>query len=170
MSAKTTLQGLTLIEIMVSLALVVIITLVSVPSFISLYQKYHLSTSTENLYYVLQLARRTAIKNNQTIYVNFQTGDNWCYGLNANTACNCAIANNCTLGTYNTPKLADISLSATGLTSNNLTFEGTRGATLVSSTITYTIYNQSPAISLKISALGNMYLCSANVSGYPPCT
>lgn len=163
-------QGLTLLESLIALGIVAVILVAAVPTFTSLYQEYHLTTTVEHLHHVLQLARSTAIQNNQSVYVVFQTGDNWCYGINAGATCSCNVANSCTLGSYSRPRLQDLSLTTTGLTSNTFTFEGTHGASNVSSTITFTIYNQSKAAGLMIKPLGSMQICSSSISGYPACT
>lgn len=165
-----TKAGMSLIEILVMFAIIIILTVAAIPSFISLYQKHHLMTTVQNLNYVLQFARSTAVQNNQTVYVVFQTGDNWCYGMNAGATCNCATPNSCGLGTYSRPKTQDLSLTTTGMTSNTLTFDAIRGATNTTSTVTFTIYNQTPSGTLKISPLGNMQICSSTISGYSACT
>lgn len=169
MFAKQNSQGLNLIELIVALAIVIILTLAAVPSFISLFQEYHLSTTTENLYYVLQYARSQAIETNQTVYVNFHTGDSWCYGVNAGSTCNCTVANNCGLGTYSAPQSQVLTLSLSGIMGNNISFEGSHGATYSTSTVTFTLYGGTNAIGIDISQLGNMQMCSSTISGYPAC-
>ena len=156
---------------MIVLSIIIILTIAAVPGFISLYQERHLVSEAQNLYYALQYARSEAIKNNQTVYVFFQTGDSWCYGMNPNTTCNCNTTNSCTLGTDAVSKTQGLSLTTTGLTNNNtLTFEGTHGLTNITSTVTFTIYGKTPSATLKISPLGNMQICSATLSGYPTCS
>jgi prepilin-type N-terminal cleavage/methylation domain-containing protein len=159
-------RGLTLIELLISLTIVGILIMAAVPTFISMYQEYRLGTNIQNVYYVLQYAKSAAIKNNQTIYVNFNNGTAWCYGMKANSTCDCTQANNCTLGTYSAPTTQDISLSTTGLNNNTLQFDGTHGSASTS-TITFTL--GSNTISVSIGALGNMRICSNQISGYPTC-
>jgi len=154
---------------MIALSVVIILTITAVPAFIQAYQEYHVSTTTQQLYQVLQYARSAAIENNQTIYVNFQVGDNWCYGVNAGSSCSCNIANNCTLGSYSAPKVHDLTLSTTGLTGNNLTFEGTHGAANVTSTITFTLYGGTVALGMDVTPFGDMQLCSSTIHGYSAC-
>lgn len=159
-------RGVTLIELIIALVIVSILALVAVPGVILLYQEYRLITNTENLYYVLQYARSAAIKNNQTIYVYFSTGTNWCYGINANATCDCTLTGSCGLGTYSASSIQDYSLSTTGLTNNTLQFEGSHGGASVSQ-ITFTLGADSMSVS--IGALGNMRVCSNQISGFPTC-
>jgi type IV fimbrial biogenesis protein FimT len=148
----------------------IILALAAIPSFRYLYQKQRLQSTAQQLYYVLSFARSEAIKRNSSVYVNFQTSDNWCYGVKPASNCNCSVSNDCTLGSYNASRTQDMTLTATGLTNNSLQYEGTRGATGSSILLTFTSYGQSDAISIKITALGNMQLCSSTISGYPSCT
>lgn len=160
--------GYGMIEILVVMAIVIILTIASLPTFLDLYQRYHLSTTVQQLAYTLQYAKSAAIKNNQTVYAVFQTGDNWCYGLNAGATCNCSVANSCGLGSVATTRTQDLSLSLSSITSP-IQFDGVNGATLTNGSINFTIYGQSKSIGVKVNALGNTRICSSTVSGYSAC-
>ncbi len=162
--------GFSFIQLMTVLAILSILTLASAPSFIELYQQYHLVTTTQNLYYVMQYAKSEAIKNNNTVYVEFQTGDNWCYGVNLGATCDCTVTNSCSLGSYATPQTQDLSFSSAGANNHAVYFEGTHGAADTSSTLTFTVYGQSKALSIKVNRLGSLLVCSSTISGYPSCT
>ena len=162
-------QGVTFIELIVVLAVIAILATLAVPQFLSLVQNNRLSGTAENLYYSLQNARSEAIKRNATIYVSFQTGDTWCYGINTGSACNCAVPTGCDLGTVSAPASQQISFSTTGLTSNTLQFEGTHGAANASGSITMTLYGQSTLITVSVGRLGNLQMCSTGISGYIGC-
>lgn len=170
LSRKERYQGFTLVELLVTLIIVVVLTLIAVPIFRDVYIRYHLTTIAQRLQNALQYARSEAIKNNTTVYAVFQTGTNWCYGYNAGATCNCSVASSCGLGNQSAPSAQDINLTITGMSSNSIQFDGTHGATNVSSTVTLTQSGASTAITLKIGALGNMSLCSATISGYPSCS
>ena len=161
--------GITLIEILMIMIIVVIITAIAVPSFLTFVQERRLTMTAENLFSAMQYARSEAIKRNATVYVNFQTGDNWCYGMNTGSSCNCSTASSCNLGAVQTPQTQQISLSTTGLSSNSVQFESSRGAANTSSgKVTFTLYGQSVSMSLLIGQLGNAQLCSS-LSGYQAC-
>lgn len=162
-------QGISLFELLIILSIAIILALVAIPTFISLVQSHRLASTAENLYYALQYARSEAIKRNTTVYVSYQTGDSWCYGINSGSSCNCSIANNCGLATYSAPASQQLSLSATGFTGNALQFEGTHGAANVSGTLTFTIYGKSTLITITVGRLGNLQTCATGLSGYTAC-
>jgi prepilin-type N-terminal cleavage/methylation domain-containing protein len=168
---KCSQQGVTLLELLIVLSIVVILAVLALPTFLSFTQEYRLTATTQNLYYALQYARSEAVKRNQTVYVTFNTTDPWCYGINVGSACTCTTPTSCNLGTFSAVRTQDMTLSATGLNSNSLQFEGSRGVTTTgASLITFTVYGQTLAMSVKVTLLGNMQMCSSQVSGYPVCS
>lgn len=164
-----TTRGFTLVELLTVLSITAILAITAVPAFITYLQTNRLTNASQNLYYILQYARTEAFKRNTTVYVSFQTGSNWCYGVNPGATCNCNTANSCTLGSTTAPSSSQLTLSATGLINNAVRFEPTHGAAGTSSTITLT-NNQSVAISVKVRLLGSLLLCSSQVAGYSACT
>ena len=171
MSRQQDQVGFTILELMVVLTILVILTVITVPSFLTFIQEYHVTATGENLLYNLQYARSEAIKRNASIYVTFNTVDPWCYGISVTANCNCNTVGSCGLGAFTAPVKQQTSLTTTGLASNSLVFEGTRGATMNGkTTVTFTVYGQTPAMSVAITALGNMQMCSATISGYPACS
>ena len=164
-----TLFGVTIIELILVLTIVIILTLIAMPIFNTLIQNYRLTTASEALYNAFQFAKSEAVKANTTIYVTFQTGDNWCYGINAGSSCDCTIANNCGLGSTTASAAQQLSLSVSGLTNNAISFEPTHGSANAAGSVTYTIYGQSTLITTSISLLGNLQICSTGISGYTAC-
>jgi len=163
-------KGFNLFELLIVLAIVSILAIVAVPSFLNYLQTNRLIGATQGLYYALQYARGTAMKTDSTIYVSFQTGNNWCYGINSGSACTCSTANSCKLGSTQAPNAGQLTLSATGLTANSLQFEPNHGAADASSTITLTITGQSTAMSIQVGLLGSLFLCSSQLAGYQSCS
>ncbi len=162
--------GINLIELLIVLAIVAVLAKVAVPSFIDFLRVSQVTGATQTLYYTLQYARSEAIKRNATVYVVFQSGSSWCYGVNAGATCSCSTAGNCALGAVTAPN-AKLTLSTTGLSGNQITFEGTHGATYVNGPLlTFTVTGQTPALSIKIGSLGSLSICSSTVSGYSVCT
>lgn len=169
MLIKTTKSGMTLIEFMVLLAIVAILALIAYPSLTSLVQRYRISGEAETLVSTLQYARSEAIKRNTSVYVSFSTGDDWCYGANTGSACNCALSGNCNLGVHAASSSQLITLSTTGLSSGSVVFEPTHGAVSASGTVTMTLYGQSSLITVSIARLGSLQMCSTGISGYSAC-
>ncbi len=169
MLGRQCVQGFTLIELIVTLIIIVILTLVAIPLFTSLIQEHRVIGQAENLYYSLQYARSEAVKRNATIYVSFSTGSSWCYGLNVGSACNCTIANNCGLETVSAPAAQETSLSTSGLTNNAISFEGTHGAASSTGSITFTVYGGTSLITISIGTMGGLQMCSTGIGGYQAC-
>src|SRR3990167_185987 len=167
--ATRTYIGVTLVELIIGLTIGVILTLVSIPLFIDLVQAHRVSAAAENLYNVLQYARSDAVKRNTNVYVSLTTGSSWCYGINLNSTCNCAVANNCGLGTVSAPSATQTTLSTAGLVYSYVYFEGSHGAANVSGSATFTVYGKSSSVTINIGRLGGLQMCSTGVGGYPAC-
>ena len=158
-------------ELMVGLVIVAVLTALAIPYFSTLSQEHQVVGATQQLFYALQYARTAAIKANQTVYVTFNTTDPWCYGANVGSACACRTPSGCSLGTGGASTTGKITFTATGLNSNSLIFEGSRGALSSgnSSILTLTAYGLTTAMSINVSILGNMQMCSNQISGYATC-
>jgi Tfp pilus assembly protein FimT len=163
------LKGITLFEVLVMLVVVGILAIVAVPSFVTLINRYRISSTAQNLYYALQEARSEAVKRNANVYLAFNPGSTWCYGINAGATCDCTTAGSCGIGTKSYLSANQITLSATGYSNNYVYFEGTHGAAQNSGSITLTLYGQSSYIKISISALGNLSMCSSGISGFTAC-
>ncbi len=162
-----TAKGLSLIELMIILIVTIILTVIAVPSFVSFMQRYRLVTTAQSIFYNLEYARNEAMKQATTVYVSFQTGSNWCYGLNTGSACTCTTPSGCNLGTFTPTGSQLTSLSLSGFTS--LSFEGSRGAANAAGTITLTVTGGTSSMGIDVGTVGNLQICSNNVSGYPAC-
>jgi type IV fimbrial biogenesis protein FimT len=163
-------KGFTTLELLVVLTIVIILILLTVPSFVTFLEELHVTSAGEDLLYNLQYARSEAIKRNTNIYITFNTTDPWCYGINVGASCNCNTAGNCGLGAFAAARTQEMTMTTSGLSSNSLIFEGSRGATTNGQTIiTFTVFGQTTAMAVELTALGNMQMCSSTVSGYPAC-
>lgn len=161
--------GITLLELIIVLAIMVILSVLSIPLFSTLINSHRISGTAENLAYALDLARTEAIKRNTNVYLSFATGDNWCYGVNVGSSCNCATAGSCSLLTESASAAQTISLSSSGFSSNYVYFEGTHGAANSSGSITLTLYSTSNLITINIGRLGHLQMCSTGIGGYTAC-
>ena len=161
--------GFSLIELMVALVIAIILIMVGVPTFNSLIRDYRLRITSEDLYNTLNYARTEAVKRNAIIYVSFNTGDTWCYGVNTGSACNCTVANNCNLGTTTYPAAQQLTMTTSGLVSNSIYFEGAHGAANASGSMTFTEYGLTPYVQLTVGRLGRVQSCSNTLGGYQGC-
>ena len=68
-------SGFTLTELMVTIAVIAILASLAVPNFIGWLPNYRLQTGAEEIQSTLQLTRMTAIKENATAIVSFNTAN-----------------------------------------------------------------------------------------------
>jgi type IV fimbrial biogenesis protein FimT len=84
-------SGFTLVELIITLAIVGIIATMAVPSMSSYFDKRLVIEAAEDLYANLQLARSEAIARSRTMYVHVNSaGGTWQYGVSQNDLCNLA--------------------------------------------------------------------------------
>jgi type IV fimbrial biogenesis protein FimT len=162
-------QGFTLLELLVVLIIVSILAAFALPSLLGFSQEHKTTYTAQSLYYALQYARSESVLQNQTIFVNFQTGANWCYGINGGSNCNCSVANNCALQVVTAPSSGATTLTATGLTNNSLSFEPTHAAAGAKSILTFTSTNGTTAMAVEVPIMGSVVLCSTTIAGYSAC-
>lgn len=95
---RSSIKGFTLVELIITVIVLGVVIAVASSSYQGLIANQALTQRTEQLYYVLQLAKSEAIKRNQKIYVHFcQQGDEWRMGVTDLDTCDCYSANSCLL-------------------------------------------------------------------------
>lgn len=77
MRYSTTMAGLTLIELLVTVALIAIIATVAVPSFNNLLQQHRTTSQAMQLFHSVQYARTEAVRQNATIRLSAHN-NGWC--------------------------------------------------------------------------------------------
>ena len=102
--------GFTLIELMVVLAVIVVMTLLALPSFNSFRQRSALRGASEQVASIWNLARFEAAKRNEMVKVGVNTsGSNFCLGAattvdpDDDTPCDCFTANLCNVSAFPAP-------------------------------------------------------------------
>lgn len=161
-------KGFSLIEIIVLLTIIAVLALIATPLFTTTSKYRQLSMRADELYTALRFARSEAIKQNVNVYVSFNTGDTWCYGINTGSACNCTIPSGCDLKTVSYSKAQLLNLTNT-FTGNTVYFEGSHGSASASGSVTLTIYGSTPLIKMSVTRLGNVQICSTGITGYSAC-
>ncbi len=83
--------GVTLIEVMIGLVLLVIVGLIALPSFTEYLERQRLKAAAESLAASLNLARAEALTQQQFMYVQLagQGADQWCYAVSKEAKCDC---------------------------------------------------------------------------------
>lgn len=87
--------GVTLIELMTILALVLVIVTGAAPSFGSMLERSRLRAVVERLRGDVAVARAEAVRRHRTVVLSFwrsEDGGQWCYGLTLANACDCRVA------------------------------------------------------------------------------
>jgi prepilin-type N-terminal cleavage/methylation domain-containing protein len=89
MKTRLISRGFTLIELMVTVAIIAIIALVAVPSMTAMIETRRMQSATEFVYARVAAARVEAIKQSKTVYVTFATGNagTWSIGMSDKTSC-----------------------------------------------------------------------------------
>lgn len=167
-------SGFTLIEMMVVIAIISIIASIAAPSFSSLFDRYRLRGAADTLFGDLQAARMDAIRNNNTVFVNFATGANWCYGMKLGSSCDCTKpsndANYCSLKLVRAPTNSDVTLSSHAFTSDP-SIDPVQGLASQAGSVTFQS-NAGAQAQVGLSLLGMVSICSPSGSssaGYSPC-
>lgn len=170
-------HGLSLVELLVTIAIIGILASLAAPSFQSMLEKRRLIAATEGVYAHLQFARSEAVKfgRDANLNVSIKTGTPWCLGIsNATPSCDCNTAAACVYGPVAVMERNLIGSEFTNVTmatnQANVQIDSIRGGFGgTAGTITLT----SPSsLTTKVifSRLGRVRICSnSNVSGYPSC-
>ncbi len=105
--SKQNMRGFTLIELMVTLAVLAIILTMAIPSFNDFRQRSALRGASDQFISFWANSRMEALKNNSLVKVSMSTnGTNYCLGAATttdpadNAKCDCFTANACNVGSY----------------------------------------------------------------------
>lgn len=169
--------GLSLVEMLVTIAIIGILASLAAPSFHSMLERRRLIAATEGVYAHLQFARSEAVKFGRDTNLNLsvKTGIPWCLGIsNATASCDCKTAGACIYGPApgSERNLSSNEFTNVAMTTSqaNVQIDSIRGGFAGSGgTITLT----SPSsLSTKVifTRLGRVRICSdSSLSGYPSC-
>jgi len=172
-------SGFTLMELLVTIAIVSIVASVAVPNFRDMVDKGNVAGATDQLYQNLTYARSEAIKLNSPVTLSFTESSSWCSGLSDGGVCDCGTTNSCQIdgidrsSSYNNYNNTSLSVS-TAL--KNANFNPTRGILEkagVPSTGSITITNSDDSTisaTISMNLLGRPSVCSDSISKFPDCT
>jgi len=169
-------KGFTLVELMVTVAIVGIIASLAVPSFSKMIERNRLKEAIESLKSDLMFTRTESIKRSANINVSTKiNGSSWCYGIdtdndtdntNANTACDCATVGSCLVKTVDGSQFVGTTLTA----GENITFFFRRGSASNTNAILST---SNYSVKVIVSDIGRVRVCSPDSSkamvGYDAC-
>lgn len=171
--------GFSLLELLVTLAVLGLIVAVGVPSMLQLYRQSQLQGVAQETYALLQYARSDAIASGETRYVVWQgSGANWCAAVAPVATCDCLTSTCAINGVSRVLQAADYSTvglqSAVFAAGNYTAFDGLRGlAEGHAGTVAYGYRDNTPASEVRaiVSTLGRVRLCQTGGAnaGYPSC-
>lgn len=96
MANRSSSPGFTLIELMVTLAVMAILLAASVPVF-NMIEQRRVVGAAESALHQIQVARTEAIKQGRDIYFVSEGGAQWCHAISESPDCSCSEADSCTV-------------------------------------------------------------------------
>lgn len=145
-------KGFTLMELMITVAIIAILAALALPSFQSILEKQRLVGAANTLFANLQYARSEAIKQNQAIRFQFNTAS-WCFGVDDTAAdCDCTNVSTCTINTMqkvvSNADYTNVTFAVAGFAGTTIDFDPRQGLPSDSGTFTFSINGQSKAVVL----------------------
>ena len=92
-------RGLTLLELLVTLAIVAVTMTLALPSFGSIVARHRLKAAAEQLSADLGELRLLATQRGRAFHLHLQPGAQWCYALATVSGCDCRVPQSCQLKT-----------------------------------------------------------------------
>lgn len=187
-------RGVTLIELMVTIAVLAILATLAAPSFSDFFQRYRLRGAAEGVSSLVAGARAEALMRNRNVGVVFSgTGEDWCVGAVSTpdpvggtlvpdaATCDCSVAaatSTCKLGdrvtVVNGTQHNGVAVS-TAASPAALTFDRLTGAVnpLTGTTATLQSPNDKYSLKFQVTALGRTLFCvptgSPAMTGFKSC-
>ncbi|MEH6576693.1 MAG: GspH/FimT family pseudopilin [Amphritea sp.] len=169
-------QGFTLIELMVTVAVLAILLALVAPNMSSYWKENRLVSATEAVYSHMQLGRSVALARNQDIFIKFGNtgGNSWCMAVSEDNSCDCTAtpATNCTLTNMPVPILSGITypnvIVATSLAADTTSIQMPRGTVSEAGEVTLSL-NSGEVTEVGISVMGRVTICSDDLNQYQGC-
>ncbi len=160
------LRGLTLIELMLSLAMMAIIASLAVPESARLMSRWKLQAAAERLAADLQTARLDAAERGLAQHVQINGGTAWCWSISESPGCGCEESLHCQRARVTAPSSGGIQLHADA----RIRF----GPTADAQTLTHVLPLSNPhgdRMQVTLTPMGRAYICSPDGPrmSYPGC-
>ena len=161
--------GVTLFELLATLALIGILAGLAVPAFRDLLVNARLRSAATSLSNDIRQARRDAIHDHRPRFISFQPGQNghWRYCISARAEADCRQAANPASRFVENDRFSGIDLNQVGFGRSTIRFSAVRG-TANPGRLTLSA-GPGKQISVILSPLGRVRLCSNSDARYPAC-
>jgi len=173
-------SGFTLLELLVTLALLGLLTGLAVPAMGRLLDTARLRSATEAFSQELQQARNHALTHQKSVYFSLSVAaDQWCYGWSELAACDCKADDSeaaaCLTGSDSQQRIhrrlstdfPSVELNTTRRSAlRSLHFSSVRGTASADS---FVLRNDTGELHVIISPLGRVRICSTDGRGYTAC-
>lgn len=173
-------RGFTLVELLITLAVIALLTGVAAPAMARFIDNARLHAASEQLASELERARNHAITHQQASYFSLQrAGAAWCFGWGVNRDCRCSdipTENTCTTGTGESTQThrfqsgdypaIHLRLPGTNRMARLLRFSPVRGTATGASII---LSNRRSEQHVVVSPLGRIRRCTVGATGYARC-
>ncbi|WP_162558578.1 GspH/FimT family pseudopilin [Saliniradius amylolyticus] len=174
MFTKYRQSGISLLELMITVAIISIVVMLGAPSFVTAFQTQHLKGASEATYFTLRFARSEAISQASDITVDFNSGANWCVGVSDTGSCDCTAANSCQVrGVEQVVKAADygdVAMQNMTFVGGESQFDGMRGTSAGNAgSLEYTLGGSTFRVILSNLGRARICLVSGNMTGYDSC-
>lgn len=174
--ARSRNSGFTLVELLVTVAVLAIVLAAAVPSFRDFFDKYRLRGAVDDVVSLISNARVASVKTDTDVSIKFggASGASWCVGANAAavpvggnpggvaTTCDCTIGNACQVSgerlAIDVGKHAGVVASST---SANFSFDSKLGVVvpLATTAVTFTSPSGTYDMTVNINPLGQASVC-----------
>jgi len=169
------LSGLTLLELLITISILVLVVSLGAPAINSIQKNMQLKAATESSYFAFQQARVAAITQSIDVTVAIQSGEKWCAALSDNGLCDCTFSNDCTLnGVEYKVNYADfryVSIDKVTFGADNIAvFDSSRGMAIGhAGSVIFT--DGDKQLKLILSNMGRVRICSVarSLGGYESC-
>jgi len=160
-------RGLTLLELLVTLAIVAVMMTLALPSFGSIVARHRLKAAAEQLAADLGELRLLSAQRGQALHLDLQAGTQWCYALATVSGCDCRVVQSCQLKTVRATDHPGVTLLAGG----NLLVDARPIGPLQNSGQALLQGSEGGQLRVGLTPLGRPKVCTPGgaVPGYPNC-
>lgn len=167
--------GFTLLELLITVAIVTIILVSGVPATINLIEQKRFEFAVQNSYFLLMKGKAQAVSLNRDVTVQFNSVSPWCIGLSDSGPCDCKALSSCTVNgvteVLNAEDFPGITMQDVDFNGGaSFVFDGVRGLNL-SSPGGYALSRGTTVVEVEVNSVGRVNICveQGELGGYESC-